>query len=353
MSWSMAPRVGRFIRAKRYLKELPGRLWRDHPEQVVFGGTFGVAGVIIAAYKLWKYGTRGVKPWHRGYYDVVRPDDVRALGWRTPEDYPAPYLTNRQNKGPKYYKRDYGWKSELSVDMYQSDFLVIFQDCKSWVSFAQSHANGKLFKVNCNCSKPNCLNENNIEECRRQWVVVEFMNCEDGYSVDAQAVKNMFATWLNEECGTTLVCETSLKFAPTDISIDNYECSVDGQHFWILVRKNVPQQSLDNYAEQLDPKILMSIIYSREHPLASTFHSDIKSVGVLNITKLKAHIKEASDDSQSVSFTVGLMIFTPSFLIAFSVMYLIMRCCCLQNRLKLQRSDSVENIELRAATRDV
>ncbi|EYC12193.1 hypothetical protein Y032_0048g1661 [Ancylostoma ceylanicum] len=69
-------------------------LVKEYPEQTIMYATFGLAAVIMGAYKLNKYGTEGEKPWYRGYYDVVRPNDPIALNWRKPEEYPAPYLSD-------------------------------------------------------------------------------------------------------------------------------------------------------------------------------------------------------------------------------------------------------------------
>ncbi|VDM78765.1 unnamed protein product [Strongylus vulgaris] len=85
--------VSRTTRFIRFWKALPHMLIKEYPEQTIMYSTFGLAGVIIAIYKLSKYGTEGGKPYYRGYYDVVRPNDPIALSWRKPEDYPAPYLS--------------------------------------------------------------------------------------------------------------------------------------------------------------------------------------------------------------------------------------------------------------------
>uniref|UniRef100_A0A915ATR5 Uncharacterized protein n=2 Tax=Parascaris univalens TaxID=6257 RepID=A0A915ATR5_PARUN len=103
--------ASRMTRIGRYLRALPRELWNLYPEQVALFSTFGVVTVIVAVYKIRKYGTEGVQPYYRGHYEVVRPNDPIALNWRPPEDYPAPYLTNRDNSCAATYKRDYGWKS--------------------------------------------------------------------------------------------------------------------------------------------------------------------------------------------------------------------------------------------------
>ena len=70
------------------------------------------------------------KPYYRGRYDVVRPNggfagncymytlihffvDARALNWRAPEEYPAPYETNRKNNDYDTIARDYGYTAKL------------------------------------------------------------------------------------------------------------------------------------------------------------------------------------------------------------------------------------------------
>ncbi|VDL77441.1 unnamed protein product [Nippostrongylus brasiliensis] len=77
-----------------YWKALPHRLLKDYPEQTIMYATFGLATVVMAAYKLNKYGITEQKPYYRGYYDVVRSDDPLAKSWRKPEEYPAPYLSS-------------------------------------------------------------------------------------------------------------------------------------------------------------------------------------------------------------------------------------------------------------------
>ncbi|TKR79802.1 hypothetical protein L596_013969 [Steinernema carpocapsae] len=103
----------RTMRALRNLKALPHKLWNLYPEQVFFFSTFGVAATIIAAYKINKYGLYGIQPYYRGRYDITRPDDPIALNWRVPEEYPAHYLSNRENVDYSTYKRDYGHKAAI------------------------------------------------------------------------------------------------------------------------------------------------------------------------------------------------------------------------------------------------
>ncbi|WKX91141.1 hypothetical protein Q1695_009742 [Nippostrongylus brasiliensis] len=86
--------VSRTTRIINYWKALPRRLMKDYPEQTIMYATFGLATVIMAAYKLNKYGITEQKPYYRGYYDVVRSDDPLAKSWRKPEEYPAPYLSS-------------------------------------------------------------------------------------------------------------------------------------------------------------------------------------------------------------------------------------------------------------------
>ncbi|CAD6188644.1 unnamed protein product [Caenorhabditis auriculariae] len=86
--------VSRSSRLMAYWSALPRRMLKKYPEQTIFYATFGLASVVMGAYKLQKFGTEGVKPWYRSYYDVVRPDDPVLKTWRKPEEYPAPYLSD-------------------------------------------------------------------------------------------------------------------------------------------------------------------------------------------------------------------------------------------------------------------
>uniref|UniRef100_A0AC34RLL4 Uncharacterized protein n=1 Tax=Panagrolaimus sp. JU765 TaxID=591449 RepID=A0AC34RLL4_9BILA len=105
--------VSRATRIMRYLQHAPRHLFNKYPEQVTLYLTFGLVGVAAIIYKLNKYGINGVPPYYRGRYEVVRPDDPRALNWRVPTDYPAPYLTNRENVEYNTVAKDYGWTLKL------------------------------------------------------------------------------------------------------------------------------------------------------------------------------------------------------------------------------------------------
>uniref|UniRef100_A0AC35G6D5 Uncharacterized protein n=1 Tax=Panagrolaimus sp. PS1159 TaxID=55785 RepID=A0AC35G6D5_9BILA len=105
--------ISRTARIVRYVKYAPRHLFNKYPEQFVAYCTFGVAGLVACVYKLWNYDTEAAKPWYRSRYEVVRPNDPRALGWRAPEEYPPPYLTNRDNVGFTTVKADYGFKAAL------------------------------------------------------------------------------------------------------------------------------------------------------------------------------------------------------------------------------------------------
>ncbi|VDN51712.1 unnamed protein product [Dracunculus medinensis] len=123
------PRASRIVRVSRYLRALPRFLWNEYPEQVVAASTFGVGGLVAFAYKISIYSDEKVtRPYYRGSYEVVRPDDPLALIWRKPElhyifrlfegfqtfqDYPAPYLSNRENATSASYKKDYGWRANI------------------------------------------------------------------------------------------------------------------------------------------------------------------------------------------------------------------------------------------------
>ncbi|KAE9420508.1 hypothetical protein Angca_003051, partial [Angiostrongylus cantonensis] len=86
------PRTTRII---RYWKALPHRMLKEYPEQTIMYSSVGLAGLVIGIYKLHKYGIFNIdRPYYRGYYDVVRPNDPIAINWRKPEEYPAPYLSD-------------------------------------------------------------------------------------------------------------------------------------------------------------------------------------------------------------------------------------------------------------------
>ncbi|CAB3402792.1 unnamed protein product [Caenorhabditis bovis] len=84
--------VSRSARLWAFWSNLPANMLKKYPEQTIFYATFGVATLFIGAYKFKKYLNDSDKPYYRGYYDVVRPNDPIALNWRKPEEYPAPYL---------------------------------------------------------------------------------------------------------------------------------------------------------------------------------------------------------------------------------------------------------------------
>ncbi|VDO68078.1 unnamed protein product [Haemonchus placei] len=86
--------VSRTTRFIQYWKHLPHRMLKTYPEQTIMYSTFGLATVVMAIYKLYKFINLDERPYYRGYYDVVRPNDPIALNWRKPEDYPAPYLSD-------------------------------------------------------------------------------------------------------------------------------------------------------------------------------------------------------------------------------------------------------------------
>uniref|UniRef100_A0A0N4Z1A5 Uncharacterized protein n=1 Tax=Parastrongyloides trichosuri TaxID=131310 RepID=A0A0N4Z1A5_PARTI len=106
--------VSRSQRIFRLLKALPHHLWKTYPEQMAFYSTFGVASLVICGYRLNQYlNGRDEKPYYRGFYDVVRPSDPVALEWKVPTEYPAPYLTNRENERWDTLDKDYGYKSNI------------------------------------------------------------------------------------------------------------------------------------------------------------------------------------------------------------------------------------------------
>ncbi|CEF62434.1 Hypothetical protein SRAE_1000070700 [Strongyloides ratti] len=107
-------RISRSQRIFTLLTTLPSRLWKKYPEQMVAYSTLGVASLLMGGYRLKQYfDGRDEKPYYRGYYDVVRPSDTIALEWRVPTDYPAPYLTNRENVNWKTTDKDYGYKAKI------------------------------------------------------------------------------------------------------------------------------------------------------------------------------------------------------------------------------------------------
>ncbi|GMT04601.1 hypothetical protein PENTCL1PPCAC_26775 [Pristionchus entomophagus] len=87
--------MSRVARAAAYWAEMPRRMLQQYPEQTIFYATFGVASAVLLVAKLRNVTAEGPKPWYRGYYSVVRPDDPIAVNWRKPEDYPAPYLSTK------------------------------------------------------------------------------------------------------------------------------------------------------------------------------------------------------------------------------------------------------------------
>ncbi|KAK5969042.1 Mitochondrial Ribosomal Protein Large [Trichostrongylus colubriformis] len=86
--------VPRSTRIIKFWKNLPHHLIKTYPEQTIMFATFGTASFFIAIYKIRKYLSMDMRPYYRGYYDVVRSDDPLAKTWRKPEDYPAPYLSD-------------------------------------------------------------------------------------------------------------------------------------------------------------------------------------------------------------------------------------------------------------------
>lgn len=81
---------------------------------MIFFSTFGVACVGLTVYRTKQLmDGRDEKPYYRGYYDIVRPSDTVALEWKLPTDYPARYLTNRENVNWQTYDKDYGYKAKI------------------------------------------------------------------------------------------------------------------------------------------------------------------------------------------------------------------------------------------------
>ncbi|KAF8382650.1 hypothetical protein PRIPAC_71792 [Pristionchus pacificus] len=85
----------RIARAAAYWAALPRRMLQEYPEQTIFWSTFGTAAFALLAYRISYATAEGPRPWYRGYYSVVRPDDPIAINWRKPEEYPAPYLSTK------------------------------------------------------------------------------------------------------------------------------------------------------------------------------------------------------------------------------------------------------------------
>ncbi|KAE9554189.1 hypothetical protein FO519_002610 [Halicephalobus sp. NKZ332] len=108
----MAP-IGRTTRILRYIQYAPRHLFNKYPEQFLCYCTFGLAGLLACIHKINKYGINGIQPYYRSRYEVVRPDDPKALNWRVPEEYPPEYLTNRENYSYDSVAKDYGWTARI------------------------------------------------------------------------------------------------------------------------------------------------------------------------------------------------------------------------------------------------
>ncbi|KAL3990530.1 hypothetical protein ACH3XW_32160 [Acanthocheilonema viteae] len=102
--------VSRWVRIARVARSYPRWVWNNWPLHFVGVVFCFVPMTVIVMYDIWKYGAGyDSMPYYRKYYHVVRPDDPIAVKWRPPEDYPAPFETNRANRWPISYWKDYGF----------------------------------------------------------------------------------------------------------------------------------------------------------------------------------------------------------------------------------------------------
>ncbi|VDO16978.1 unnamed protein product, partial [Haemonchus placei] len=60
--------VSRTTRFIQYWKHLPHRMLKTYPEQTIMYSTFGLATVVMAIYKLYKFINLDERPYYRGYY---------------------------------------------------------------------------------------------------------------------------------------------------------------------------------------------------------------------------------------------------------------------------------------------
>ncbi|CAD5229280.1 unnamed protein product [Bursaphelenchus okinawaensis] len=101
--------MSRVVRAYRKLAYWPRQAWKLWPEQMIVFCTFGSVGVFGAIREAVTNPYSIERPWYRSNYDVVRPDARIVHLWRTPEEYPAKYETNRNAGHVTTYKKDYGY----------------------------------------------------------------------------------------------------------------------------------------------------------------------------------------------------------------------------------------------------
>ncbi|VDK72093.1 unnamed protein product [Litomosoides sigmodontis] len=102
--------ASRWVRMARVARSYPRWAWNNWPVHFVGVVFCFIPMTVIVIYDIYKYGVGyDSMPYYRNYYHVVRPDDPIAVKWRPPEDYPAPFETNRANRWPTSYWRDYGF----------------------------------------------------------------------------------------------------------------------------------------------------------------------------------------------------------------------------------------------------
>ncbi|KAI1716523.1 hypothetical protein DdX_07583 [Ditylenchus destructor] len=109
------PYVSRSQRILNWWKTRPREFFRDSPEEFLCWTLIFPAVIARFGYMFWKDGINPTaRPYYRYKYEVRRPDDPLSLAWRTPEDYPAYYQSNRDNVDWSTYHRDYGFNSKTA-----------------------------------------------------------------------------------------------------------------------------------------------------------------------------------------------------------------------------------------------
>lgn len=103
--------------------------------------------------------------------------------------------------------------------------------------------------------------------------------------------------------------------------------------------------------EQVSTRILLSVIRSREHLLASMFHSDLKAISVVKEKDRIANIKDGVrwNYFRFTSLTFAILSFFPSFVLSFSLALYVTRRYCLSHQ-SSPENELPENVLLRAAS---
>ena len=106
------PFISRTQRFIRFWRTRP-RFWMNvYPLQFWSYLLLGVPSTIvflIKAYQRAPTGGTDKRPYYRDHYEVRRPNDIIALKWRLPEEYPADYVSNRLSFETLSASTDYGW----------------------------------------------------------------------------------------------------------------------------------------------------------------------------------------------------------------------------------------------------